>query len=158
MNRNAIHILLADSDKHCQLLFAQALREISTKTVLHTVNDGFQLMEYLQKPETRLPNIIFLDFSLPLKNGIRCLNEIRRNRNLQHITTAIYYPSDSDAFLVEAFVNGANVYFKRPYDLGVLRTILDHVCNLNWQYAISGLPKENFLLNLNNIATVLASA
>lgn len=151
MNRDALHIVVADSDKTCKLLFSQALKDIKIKTVLHTVDDGLQLMEYLDQPISRLPNIVFMDFSLPHKNGISCLTEIRRNQKLQNLTTAIYSHSDSDAFLVEAFVNGANVYFKRPYDMDILKAILEHVCNLSWQYSNSGLRKENFMLSLNNI-------
>jgi CheY-like chemotaxis protein len=151
MNRDTLHILLADNDSTCQYLFSHALKDIKIKTVLHTVDDGFQLMDYLTQAKNRLPNIVFLNYSLPHKDGISCLNEIRRNPKLQNLTTAIYSHSDSDTFLEEAFVNGANVYFKRPYDMDILKSILEHVCNLSWQYTNSGLRKENFMLSLSNI-------
>jgi PleD family two-component response regulator len=151
MNRDALHIVLADSDQNCQLLFSQALKEIKIKTILHIVDNGFQLMDYLNNPDKRLPNIVFLDYLLPYKNGISCLKEIRQNRKLQNLTTAIYSHSASDGFLEDAFVNGANVYFERPYEVAVLKAILEQVCNLSWQYSTSGLRKENFMLNINKI-------
>jgi CheY-like chemotaxis protein len=151
MNRDALHILLADNDTSCLYLFEQALKDIRIKTVLHTASDGSQLMAYLNQPPIRLPNIVFIDYFLPSKNGISCLKEIRKDQKLQNLTIAVYSQSDSDTYLEEAFINGANVFFKRPYDMGQLKTILDHVCNLNWQYTTSGLRKENFMLSFKNI-------
>ncbi|MCC7030561.1 MAG: response regulator [Chitinophagaceae bacterium] len=148
MNQDAMHILLADDDEDDRLFFTDAIEEIKVRTVVHTVNDGVQLMDRLLNPEIRLPNLIFLDLNMPIKGGIECLNEIRSDKNLRDITIAIYSTSASQEDIEETFVKGANIYIKKPNDFSELKKILKEVISINWQYHTSGLNRENFLLSL----------
>jgi CheY-like chemotaxis protein len=150
MENDALHILLADDDEDDRLFFKEALQEIKVKTKVTLVNDGMQLMNYLNQPGNRLPNVVFLDLNMPLKNGMDCLIEIRKNNKLKDLAVAIYSTSSSDEYIEEAFVRGANIYIKKPDDFAVLKVILEQVINLNWQYHTSGLKKENFLLNITS--------
>jgi CheY-like chemotaxis protein len=157
MNYDALYILLADDDEDDRFFFREALEDIRVKTVLTTVNDGSQLMNYLYKPGIRLPHLVFLDLIMPFKGGMECLTEIRRNNRLKDLAIAIYSTSGSDKLVEEALVKGANIYIKKPYDLKTLKNILAHVINLNWQYYTSGLRKENFLLSINMEDRVVSS-
>lgn len=151
MNKDALHILLADSDYHCQQLFTQALRSIKIRTVLTKVSDGHQLTDYLDQPNIHVPDIIFMDLALPQKNGLICLSEIRRNKRFQDCSIAIYSSSGSEKQKEEVLINGANIFFKKPCDFTLLKMTLEHVCNINWQYHTSGLRKDNFLMSINRI-------
>lgn len=151
MINDSLFILIADDDEDDRIFFKDALNEIKVKTTLALVNDGSQLMKYLNNPENRLPDVVFLDLNMPLLNGMECLTEIRKNIRFRDLAIAIYSTSSSDENVEEAFVLGANIYIKKPNDFLVLKLILEHVITLNWQYHTSGLKKENFLLNLNNI-------
>ncbi len=150
MENDALHILLADDDEDDRLFFKDALQEIKVKTVVTLVNDGLELMNYLNNPDTLLPNVVFLDLNMPVKSGLDCLIEIRRNKRLRNLAIAIYSTSSSDENIEEAFVKGANIYIKKPNDFSLLKTILEQVVNMNWQYHTSGLKKETFLLNINS--------
>lgn len=145
MENDALHVLLADDDEDDRTFFKEALQELKVKTVVTLVNDGLQLMNYLNHPESKLPNVIFLDLNMPVKSGLDCLKEIRRNKNLRDLAIAIYSTSSSDENIEEAFVQGANIYIKKPNDFSLLKNVLEQVINLNWQYHTSGLKKENFL-------------
>ena len=112
------------------------------------VNDGVELMDYLNNPDTRLPNLVFLDLNMPRKSGMECLKEIRSNSKLKDLSIAIYSTSALQSDIEETFVKGANIYIKKPNDFEELKSILDRVINTNWQYHTSGFNKENFLLNL----------
>ena len=101
--------------------------------------------------DNRVPDLVFLDLNMPFINGIDCLIEIRKKSRLKDLAIAIYSTSSSDENVEEAFINGANIYIQKPNDFSVLKIILEHVITLNWQYHTSGLKKENFLLNINNI-------
>ncbi|HUR30799.1 MAG TPA: response regulator, partial [Saprospiraceae bacterium] len=79
MNTTPLHILLADDDEDDRLIFKEAINEVRIKTKLTMVNDGVQLMEYLQTTEDELPHIVFLDLNMPRKGGIDCLKEIRND-------------------------------------------------------------------------------
>lgn len=150
MENDILHILLADDDEDDRTFFKEALQEIKVKTKVTLVNDGMQLMNYLNQPGIHLPNVVFLDLNMPLKSGMDCLIEIRKNNRLKDLAIAIYSTSSSEEYIEEAFVRGANIYIRKPDDFAVLKVILEQVVNLNWQYHTSGLKKENFLLNINS--------
>lgn len=151
MKNDALYILLADDDEDDRIFFKEALQEVRIKTNVTMVNDGLQLMNYLNYPFNPLPNIVFLDLNMPVKSGFDCLMEIRRNNRFQDLAIAIYSTSSSDENIEEAFVQGANIYIKKPNDFSLLKNTLEHVISLNWQYHTSGLKKEIFLLNINSI-------
>ena len=148
MNYDALHILLADDDEDDRLFFKDAIEEVKVKTVVRIVEDGVQLMDYLNKPEISLPNVVFLDLNMPRKNGMECLKEIRSDHKLKDLSVVIYSTSASEEDIEATFVRGANVYIKKPNDFDELKRVLGQVLSLNWQYHTSGLNKENFLLRV----------
>jgi CheY-like chemotaxis protein len=151
MIMDSLFILLADDEEDDCIFFRDALQEIKVKTNLTLVNDGTQLMKYLDNDDNLVPDLVFLDLNMPFMNGIDCLIEIRKKSRLKDLAIAIYSTSSSDENVEDAFINGANIYIRKPNDFSALKIILEHVITLNWQYHTSGLKKENFLLNINNI-------
>lgn len=148
MTTDFIYITLADDDEDDRLFFTDAFSELKINTKVNTFNDGVELMDYLHNPESVLPNILFLDLNMPRKNGVECLLEIKQNDRFNDIAIAIYSTSSSDEHIEETFVNGANIYIKKPNDFNTLKKILSEVITLNWQYHTSGLNKDNFLLRM----------
>jgi len=148
MAKEPIYILLADDDEDDRDFFRDALDELKMNTVVTFVNDGAQLMDYLDQPNVRLPHLIFLDLNMPLKSGMDCLKEIRENENLRNLSVAIYSTSASDDHIEETFVKGANVYIRKPNDFTTLKKVLQEVISVNWQYHTSSLNKENFLFSI----------
>ena len=148
MKHDVLHVLLADDDDDDRLFFKDAIEEVKVKTVVSMVNDGVELMEYLNNSDIRLPNLVFLDLNMPRKGGMECLKEIRSNHKLKDLSIAIYSTSGLEKDIEETFIMGANIYIKKPNDFEELKSILDKVININWQYHTSGFNKENFLLNL----------
>lgn len=148
MQKDFILITLADDDEDDRMFFTDAFDELKINTVVNTVNNGVQLMDFLNDPESVLPNIIFLDLNMPIKTGIDCLKEIKQNEKFNDIAIAIYSTSSSDEDVENTFVLGANIYIKKPNDFGTLKKVLSEVVTLNWQYHTSGLNKENFLLRI----------
>ncbi|HNR06855.1 MAG TPA: response regulator [Saprospiraceae bacterium] len=147
MQNLPISVLLADDDEDDRILFQEALNEIKFKTEVRTVGDGRSLMEYLNRPEVKLPQVIFLDLNMPLKSGMECLHELKSSARFGNIAVAIYSTSASEEDIEETFVRGANVYIRKPDDFNELKRILEKVITINWQYHTSGLNRENFLLS-----------
>jgi CheY-like chemotaxis protein len=148
MQEDYILITLADDDEDDRLFFTDAFDEMKIKTVVNTVNNGRELIEFLDHPESVLPNIIFLDLNMPILNGIECLKEIKLNDRFKDIAVAIYSTSSSEADVENTFILGANIYIKKPSSFNDLKKILSDVVTINWQYHINGLNKDNFLLRL----------
>jgi CheY-like chemotaxis protein len=105
-------------------------------------------MNALNHSESVLPNILFLDLNMPKKSGMECLLEIKSNGRFKDIAIAIYSTSASEEDIENTFVNGANIYIKKPSDFNNLKNVLSDVVTINWQYHTSGLNKDNFLLRL----------
>lgn len=142
-------VLLADDDEDDRLIFKEALEQTGLNVKLTLTHNGVQLMEYLEQQKGKeLPHILFLDLNMPLKGGIECLKEIRDDDVLQGLSVAIYSTSASEEDIENTFIEGANVYIKKPNDFNRLVKVLDHVITVNWQYHTSDLNKANFVLSV----------
>lgn len=148
MQHNSILITLAEDDEDDRLFFTDAFEELKINTIVNTVNNGRELLNYLHHQETVLPNIIFLDLNMPILNGIECLKEIKLNEKFKDIAIAIYSTSTSEQDVEDTFVLGANIYIKKPSNFNDLKKILSDVVIINWQYHTNDLNKDNFLLRL----------
>lgn len=130
-NNTVINILLADDDKDDRLFFENALKEITIPTQLKTVNDGEELMDYLGKSLEHLPDILFLDLSMPRKTGYECLTEIKENIKLKDIHVVVFSTSYSRDKVYELdlanklFEIGAQNYIRKPGDFKQLRNIIE---------------------------------
>jgi CheY-like chemotaxis protein len=148
MKNKPIQILLADDDEADRLLFREAFEELRIRTVVHTVNNGVQLMEYLSDAQNPLPDLLFLDLNMPRKNGMECLKEIRSTPALKDISVAIYSTSSSEKDMRETFYNGANVYIHKPNDFNTLKEVLHKAVLSANVYLEPPFKKENFLLRI----------
>ncbi len=148
MNKEYMHIVLADDDEDDRMLFTDAFEELKINTKVQTYKDGAELMDYLNTEDAILPEILFLDLNMPKKNGIECLHEIKANPKFSNIAIAIYSTSSSEEHIEETFVSGANIYIKKPNEFSALKKVLSDVVTINWQYQTSGLNKDNFLLRM----------
>jgi CheY-like chemotaxis protein len=146
MDKDTLHIVLAEDDEDDRAFFKEAMEEVKIKTKVDTVNDGQQLMDYLNNANGSLPDVIFLDLNMPKKSGIECLEEIRANKKLKDISIAIYSTSSADGDIEQTFLKGANVYIRKPNDFEKLKKAIAQVLSINWQYHTSRLNKENFIL------------
>lgn len=148
MQNEPIHILLADDEENDRLLFADALNELKAKTILHTVNDGIELMEYLANESNTLPLLLFLDLNMPRKNGLECLKEIRSNHKFNEIGIAIFSTSLAEKDIEETLIRGANVYINKPNSFDALKQALNKVVIAAYIYQNTFFNQANFLLRL----------
>lgn len=143
-----LKIILTDDDVDDRLFFEEAIEDIGMNTVLTSYNHGQELMDYLHQDDAELPDLIFLDLNMPIKNGMECLIDIRKTPKLKHIIVAIYSTSSSEADVEETFVNGANIYINKPNSFTKLKNAIGKVLKMNWQYQTSNLNRDNFLFRV----------
>lgn len=132
-NKNAIKILLADDDTDDRSFFEKALTDIEMNTLLSEVRDGEQLIEYLNLNTKNLPDILFLDLSMPRKTGFECLSEIRENglfNNIYIVMFSTSYTKDKEyeqGMIKTLLENGAQHYIRKPNDLKFLKEEIQKV-------------------------------
>jgi len=148
MNNEPFRILLADDDEADRLLFKEAFEELKINTNVLSVNNGEQLMEYLNRKGIVLPEILFLDLNMPRKNGFECLKEIRINKKFDEISIAIYSTSAAERDIEATFIAGANVYISKPNDFNELKQVLEKAVMSAHVYHEPPFNKANFLLRI----------
>lgn len=127
------NILLADDDIDDRFFFSKALKEIPLLTNLTVVHDGEELMNYLEKNTENLPDILFLDLSMPRKTGFECLYEIKDNENLKDMPVVMFstsFPSDNtyEQGMIETLKKiGAQDYIRKPGDFTLLKELIHNI-------------------------------
>jgi CheY-like chemotaxis protein len=146
MNLKHLNILLADDDSYDCLFFKKAIEELRLSTNLTIVNDGEQLMNYLSDNPKNLPDILFLDLSMPRKNGFECLSEIKQNKKLKDLPLVMLSTSDSKDTISKVFRIGAQVYIHKPGDFAQLKQVIYHALPIATEKIFSDSPVK-YILN-----------
>jgi CheY-like chemotaxis protein len=143
-------VLLADDDMDDCLLFRDALSEAHLAANLTTVRDGQQLMEYLNKSE-RLPDVLFLDFNMPRKNGYECLIEIRQSVRLKILPVIIISTSLEPNLMELLYEKGAQYYLCKPnnyFDLvNGVRQVIKMILPQAQREQLTQPTRDKFLLS-----------
>lgn len=111
------NVILADDDTDDQMFFEMALREVTKEADLKTYNNGVELMNALNQPGSDIPDIIFLDLNMPRKNGLQCLEEIRKHEDLKAVTVVMLTTSVNQMDIYRAYDKGACLFANKPAEL-----------------------------------------
>ncbi|EGI75107.1 MULTISPECIES: response regulator [Pseudoalteromonas] len=116
-----ITILMADDDEDDRLLTQDALAESRVLNELHFVEDGVELLEYLErkgkfedKTVSPRPGLILLDLNMPRMDGREALEAIKGNPNLKGIPVVILTTSKQEEDMVKGYNLGAASYITKP--------------------------------------------
>lgn len=116
-----ITILMADDDEDDRLLTQDALAESRVLNELHFVEDGVELLEYLErkgkfeaKDSSPRPGLILLDLNMPRMDGREALEAIKGNPNLKGIPVVILTTSKQEEDMVKGYNLGAASYITKP--------------------------------------------
>ncbi|MGO2331911.1 MAG: response regulator [Pseudoalteromonas nigrifaciens] len=116
-----ITILMADDDEDDRLLTQDALTESRVLNELHFVEDGVELLEYLerkgkfeQKDTSPRPGLILLDLNMPRMDGREALQAIKANPCLKGIPIVILTTSKQEEDMVKGYDLGAASYITKP--------------------------------------------
>ncbi|MFT5382747.1 MAG: CheY-like chemotaxis protein [Saprospiraceae bacterium] len=150
MKNTPLKILLADDDFDDCNFFKLALEALPLTTKLSIVNDGEQLMAYLDKNAQQLPDVLFLDLNMPRKNGFECLSEIKLNASLKILPVVIFSTSYEHEVINLLYQNGAKYFMRKPAEFSQLKNIIQHTVQLIMQENITQPTKENFVLTVQN--------
>ena len=131
MSPTQLNILLADDDTDDCIFFAKALEALPIFTTrLTSVHDGEELMNYLSENSENLPDVLFLDLSMPRKTGFECLSEIKQNEKLKNLPVFVVSTSyPRDMYYERDMVNmlfkiGAHDYIRKPRDFKQLTQVI----------------------------------
>lgn len=126
----AHNLLLADDDCDDCLFFQEALNELALECRLTTVNDGVELMTFLNNHSGPLPEALFLDLNMPLKSGFECLTEIKSIETLKEIPVIIFSTSFDLKVIDKLYDKGATYYIRKPGAFDDLKKVINEAVQL----------------------------
>lgn len=144
---HGLSVFLADDDADDRFLFKEALMEVRQNVKVTILNNGEQLMRCLDQKKTAKPNLIFLDLNMPLKNGIECLEEIKKDNNLKNIFVIIFSTSRQKETINQVYIKGANHYMCKPDNFEKLKQLLQKVLSLDIATPQIQPHRDNFIIS-----------
>jgi len=76
-----------------------------------TFRNGKEFVDYISQPDIKI-DIVFMDFLIPLLNGIECLRAFRKNR--KNVPVLMLTAYSSEQCKTEAYLAGCNEYVLKP--------------------------------------------
>lgn len=117
----SIAILIAEDDPDDRLFSKEAFEAAHLMNQVVFVEDGQELMDYLNcrgkydgGPECPPPSLILLDLNMPRKDGREALIEIKSNPRLRHIPVVVLTTSKADEDILKSYDLGVSGYITKP--------------------------------------------
>jgi CheY-like chemotaxis protein len=124
-----IFILIAEDDADDRFLLQAAFDENAFKDKLHFVDNGVEVMEYLQSlidtgNKASLPKFMLLDLNMPKKDGREVLKELKQHPELKKIPVIIFSTTNNEQEMRRCYELGANSYITKPNSFeNLLKTV-----------------------------------
>jgi len=124
-------ILMADDDADDRLLAKDALAEARLEGEIHFVENGEELLDFLQRRGTYAnssasprPGLILLDLNMPKKDGREALRVIKSDPDLRRIPVVVLTTSNADTDINGLYDLGANSFITKPFQFDALVKVM----------------------------------
>lgn len=140
-------VALADDDPDDREFFVEvcSMSDINLKILLF--ENGKQVLDYLDNPHSGLPEILFLDINMPIKNGFETLHEIRSRRKDYEMCIIMYSTSVNEVDLVKSKKLYANAYLQKPANFQRLCAAVTKILETDWDDPCKELEDMDFLIS-----------
>jgi CheY-like chemotaxis protein len=126
-----IDVLLVEDDPGDVLMTTEAFELSPRRSTLHVVGDGEQAMRFLRRTgeftSAPGPALILLDLSLPRRNGLEVLAELKAAPDLLTIPVVIFSTSQAKTDIVASYRLHANAYITKPVSLDLFTEAIRQV-------------------------------
>jgi len=148
MNKEFLNVIVADNDENNLIFLKKILKELKISIKVQCFSNGNNLMEYLNNDDAVVPELVFINYRIPGKSSMECLEEIGSDSKFNNMVTAIFSEPIPESEIEDIFVKGAHIFMKKPECFEKLKKVLSEVITINWQYHTSGLNKGNLILKV----------
>src|ERR1700722_13163461 len=117
-------IYLIDDDIDDVELFRDALEEVAPLITFQFASGGHKAVRNLTEQKNDLPDLVFLDISMPVFNGLQCLASFKKDEQLKHLPVIMYSTTSQESEIRKACELGALAFVTKPNDFRLLKRIL----------------------------------
>jgi len=114
-------VLVADDDEGDRMLLEEAFEEAHLDGRLAFVEDGKQLLDYLQRrseytepDDSPRPALILLDLNMPVMDGREALDLIKGDDNLRSLPVVVLTTSSQEEDVRRIYDSGGNAFISKP--------------------------------------------
>jgi DNA-binding response OmpR family regulator len=143
-----LNILIEEDDPDDFLLFKEALAEVLPDFNISHARNGMECLNLL-KPNNPEPDVVFLDISMPLKNGFQVLETIKSEDHLSGVPVIMLSTSDQMDDVDTSYKNGATLYLVKPASVKNLAIALKGVFHMLGRPRKEQRDLENFVIKDN---------
>lgn len=128
--RRTLPILIADDDPDDRELARDALSASRLVNPIHFVNDGVELLEFLQRrgrwigSSTPRPGVILVDLNMPRLDGREAIAEIKRDPALRQIPIVVLTTSKAEEDIYRSYDLGVSSYIVKPVTFQALVNVM----------------------------------
>jgi response regulator RpfG family c-di-GMP phosphodiesterase len=130
------NVFYTDDDPDDQEMFIDAIHEIADNVKVSTQKNGKELLNLLQTPPP-VPNIVFLDLNMPIKNGYEVLTEIKNIEHARNLPVIVFTTSDHAEAVEKTRQLGARLYVTKPTSYFTLKSMLKDIMSIDWLTYVS---------------------
>jgi len=120
------NILLIDDDPEDAEIFMEAVQKLNKGLKLQWAVNPQKVFNEMQSAE-QLPDLIFLDYNMPLINGGELLEKLKSNNRLSSIPVILISTPSEEFMKLKLEQNAIIKYFKKPNSYSELIAILDSI-------------------------------
>ncbi len=118
---NKTTIIMAEDDEDDRMMIREALKDAGVHVTVHCVENGEELLAFLQKRvtdganrEKSPPAFILLDLNMPKLDGRKTLRMIRQSEHLKKIPIIVFTTSSAHEDIAQSYESGANSFILKP--------------------------------------------
>ncbi|MDU0113102.1 response regulator [Psychrosphaera aquimarina] len=134
-------LILVEDDLDDIYFFKMACNAVTPKPNLKTLNDGTELIHYLEQ-NSGIGKVILLDLNMPQMGGLEVLEKLNKLQKVNQLIIITYTTSDHVEDIKSAYKLGVKSYLTKPDNLEQLTQL------------VSSLNKYWFTFNLGVKETV----
>lgn len=116
-------ILVAEDDQQHRFVLKRVFKAIDIEAQLQFVNDGQDLLDYLELAGRHAeegvapwPDLVLIDLHMPRLDGLTALQIMRARHHMRTVPTIVFSTSDTPQHIDSAYASGANAYLVKVAD------------------------------------------
>ncbi|WP_343559857.1 response regulator [Kiloniella sp. b19] len=114
--------LVVDDSKVVRMVARKILEGLSFN--IEEAEDG---QVALDKCKAAMPDVVLLDWNMPVKNGLEFLIDLRALENVQQPVVVFCTTENDMAHIQQAISAGANEYIMKPFDSDIIESKFSQV-------------------------------